>query len=227
MASAISKHEIRRNPLAEWVGLTVRFVQKRRAIVLAALVVLLVLGVAGAAYLWYQARQDREASIALSEAQAGLRSEKPGETPKLEDSIRRYQAIARQFRGTVSAEEALIRLGNLQYDNGKMDEAKAAFDDYLKSYPRGRFVLMAGLGKAYAEEAKGDLQGAAQTLSDTLNGRSDAPFAGELYTALARVYEHLKKTDEAVRVYNQIVEHYPQTSWAQNALTRMSALKAK
>ena len=227
MASAISKHEIRRNPLAEWVGSTIRFVQKRRAIILAALAVLLVVGAAGAAYVWYQARQEREASIALSEAQAGLRSEKPGEAPKAEDSIRRLQDIARQFRGTESAEEALIRLGNLQYDNGKVDEAKAAFDEYLKSYPRGRFVLMAGLGKAYADEARGDFQGAAQTLADTLSAKSDAAFAGELYTALARVYENLKKTDEAVRVYDQIVERYPQTSWAQNALSRISALKTK
>lgn len=227
MASATRKQEIRRNPLAEWVGLVVRFVREERTIVLAVLAAVVVMAAAGAAYWWYQSRQERLASVALAEAQATLRGNKPGAPGNLDESMRRLQAIAQQYRGTESAEEALIRVGNLQFDNGKPDEAKATFGEYLNIYPRGRFVLMAGLGKAYAEEAKGDLQGAAQTLSDTLNRRSDSALAGEAYSALARIYEGLKKSDEAMRVYNQIVERYPQSSWAQNALERMSGLKAK
>ena len=227
MASAISKHEIRRNPLAEWVGLVVRFVREQRTIVLAVLTVAVILAAGGAVYRWYQSRQEREGSVALAEAQANLRGEKPGAPGNPEEAMKRFQAIAQQYRRTESAEEALIRLGNLQFDNGKLDEARATFGEYLNSYPRGRFVIMAALGKAYAEEAKGDLQAASQTLSDALNRRSDSPLSGEAYSALARTYEGLKKTDEAMRVYNQIVERYPQSSWAQNALDRMAALRAK
>ena len=227
MASATRKQEFRRNPLAEWVGLVVRFVRERRTIVLAVLAAALVIVAAGAAYWWYQTRQEREASMALAEAQATLRGDKPGAPGNLDESMRRLHAIAQQYRGTESAEEALIRLGNLQFDNGKLDEAKATFGEYLNTYSRGRFILMAGLGKAYAEEAKGDLQGATQTLSDILDRRNDSALAGEAYSALARINEGLKKPDEAMRVYNQIVERYPQTSWAQNALERMSGLKSK
>ena len=55
----------------------------------------------------------------------------------------------------------------------------------------------------------------------------DDPLAGEAYTSLAHVYEAMKKPEDALRIYSQIAERFPQTHWAQNALQRMSALKSK
>jgi len=37
----------------------------------------------------------------------------------------------------------------------------------------------------------------------------------------------MKKPEDALRVYSQIAERFPQTHWAQNALQRMSVLKSK
>lgn len=227
MASAISKQEIRRNPLAEWIGLVVRFVGGHRNLAVGFLVGFVIVSAGGSAYWWFTSRQEREASAALAEAQTSLRGDKPGAPGNLDVAMQRFRAVSERFPGTESGEEASIRLGNLQFENGKLDEAKATFDEYLKVYPRGRFVLMAGLGKAYVQEAKGDLQGAAQTLSDLVARPDDGPLAGEAYSTLGRIYESLKKPDDAMRVYNQIVEQFPQTSWAQNALDRMSSLKTK
>lgn len=227
MASAISKKEIRRNPLADWLVVTVRFVQARRTAVLAALVALGLLAAAGYGYWWYQERREDEASRALARAHATIRAEQPGTPGNRDEAMKRYREIAEQYRGTRSAEESLIALGNLQFEAGKMDDAVGSFGEYLTIYPRGRFRVMAGLGKAYAQEAKADLQGAAKTLSELLDRDKDDPLAGEAYMALARMYEGLKKPDEAMRVYGQVVERFSQTQWAQHALQRMSALKAK
>lgn len=227
MASAISKKEIRRNPLADWLVVTVRFVQARRTAVLAALVALGLLAAAGYGYWWYQERREDEASRALAGAHATFRGEQPGTPGNRDEAMKRYREIAEQYRGTRSAEESLIALGNLQFEAGKMDDAVGSFGEYLTIYPRGRFRVMAGLGKAYAQEAKADLQGAAKTLSELLDRDKDDPLAGEAYMALARMYEGLKKPDEAMRVYGQVVERFSQTQWAQHALQRMSALKAK
>jgi len=224
MTSAISKQEIRRNLLVEWLVVTVRFVQARRTAVLAALVALGLLTAAGFGYWWYQERREDEASRALARAHSTLRGEQPGNP---DEAMKRYREIARQYRGTRSAEESLIALGNLQFEAGKMDDAIGSFGDYLTAYPRGRFRVMVGLGKAYAQEAKGDLQGAAKTLSELLDRDKDDALAGEAYMALARMYEGLKKPDEAMRVYGQVVEKFSQTQWAQHALQRMSALKTK
>ena len=87
--------------------------------------------------------------------------------------------------------------------------------------------MEAALGKAYAQESKGDLQGAAQTLSKILERDKDNPLAGEASVSLGRVYEELKKQDDALRVYGEVAEKHPETRWAQYALQRMSVLKTK
>jgi TolA-binding protein len=227
VASAIRKQEIRRNPLAEWVGAAVRFVQAHQAPVLAVVVVLAIGGAVAAGYWWHQERQEEEASRLLAGAFAAMRGEQPGSSGNPEEATKRFQAVVQQFPKTRSAEEALIALGNLRYSDGKIDEALQIFDQYLTIFPRGRFRVMAGLGKAYAQEAKGDFEGAAQILSALLDRDKDDPLAGEAYMSLARVYEEMKKPDDAMQVYGQVVEKYSQTRWAQHALQRMSALKTK
>lgn len=227
MASAITKQEIRKNPLAEWLGMAARFVQGHRAAVLAVLVVLVLGGTAGAGYWWYQERRENEADRALTRAFAAMRAEQAGSSGNPEEAAKRLQEVVQQFPRSRSAEEALIYLGNLQYGAGKIDEALGTFSQYLTTFPRGRFRLMAALGKAYAEEAKGDLQGAAETLSQSLERDKENPLAGEAYTSLGRVYEEMRRPDDAMRVYGELVEKYGQTRWAQHALQRMNALKAR
>lgn len=227
MARAISKPEIRRNPLAEWVGATVRFVQAHRVAVVTALAVLAIGASLAGGYWWRQQRKEEGASRLLAKAVSAIRGDQPGAVGNPDEASKALQEVVKEFPRTHSAEEALLALGNVQYGAGKMDEALASFSQYLTAFPRGAFTLMAGLGKAYAQEAKGDLQGAVQTLSHVLERGKDDPLAGEAYMTLARVYEEMTKPDDAMRVYGQVVEKYTQTRWAQYALQRMSALRKK
>ncbi len=86
--------------------------------------------------------------------------------------------------------------------------------------------MMAAIGKAYAEESKGDLAAAEKTLTAAIEKRKNDPLVGEAETSLARVYEGLKRPDEALKVYGQVAESFPQTRWGQYALERMGSLKA-
>lgn len=225
MARAISKQEIRRNPLAEWLAAAVRFFKAHRTTMKAAVAAGAVLGIAGGGYWWYQERQEADAARALAGAYAVLRGDQAGKPGTQEEGVRRFREVTDQHRGTQSAEEAMIAVGNLHYETGKMDEALASYNEYLTAYPRGRFLMMAGLGKAYAQEAKGDPQGAVQTLSAVIDRDRENPLAGEAYMSLARAYEGLKKPEDAMRVYGQVVERFSQTNWAQQALQRMTVLK--
>lgn len=227
MAKAISKQQIRQNLLVDWLAAAVRFVQARWSMVMPALVAVGVAGAAGGGYWWYQERQEDQASRALAGAHTGLVEGQTMSPGNPDETIRRYREVVQQYRGTRSGEEGLIQLGMLQSSAGKVDDALGSFTEYLTTYSRGRFRVMAGLGRAYAQEAKGDLQGAAQTLSLLLERDRDDPLAGEAYVSLGRTYESLKKPDEAMRVYEQVVERYSQSQWAQRALERMSNLKQK
>jgi TolA-binding protein len=225
MVKAITKQAMRRNPLAEWLTSAVRLLQGRRTTILAVAAAVVVIGGAGGAYWWYQERQEAEAARALAAAYGRARGE-PGEQPGIPgDALEQFRSIAERHRGTRAAEEGLIVMGNLQYEAGKVDEAASSYTEYLAAYPRGRFRLMAALGKAYALEAKGDLQGAAQILSHIIERERDNPLAGEAYVTLGRMYEGLKKPEDAMRIYGLVVETFTQTNWAQLALQRMTALK--
>jgi outer membrane protein assembly factor BamD (BamD/ComL family) len=227
MPKEMSKDQIRRNPLAVWVGLAVRFCQDHKALVLGILAALVVAGGSAAGYAWYQQRQEDDAQVLLGKAQAALQGQKPGTPGNAEEAKKQFAELATRFPGTVAGQEALVRLGNLHYDGGKYDEAIGTYGKYLATYPHGVFRLLAGVGQAYAEEAKGDLSAAMKTLVDLLATVKDDPMAGEAYSDLARLYEQSKKPEDALRVYGQISERYPQTRWAQHALDRMSALKPK
>ncbi len=227
MAPPLSKKEMRRNPLAEWVVTIARFVKAHRtAIVAGAIAVVVILGAAGA-YSWYWIHQGQLARAALADAEQALRVETPGTPANTDEAMKRLAAVAKDYRGTESAEEALIRLANLQYDAGKTDEAQRTYADYLKTYSRGRFVLMAAIGQAYVDESKGDYQAGAEALSQALDNAKNSPLAGEAYSELARLYEEMKKPQDAMRVYNQIVEQYGQTYWAQQAQQRLALLRGK
>ena len=227
MAKEISKEMARRNPLAIWVGHTIKFCQDRKGLVTVILVILVVCAGVVGGYSWYQARQEQDAQSVLGKAQTALQGQKPNTPANVEEAKKLFEEVVSRFPGTVAGEEALVRLGNMQYEGGKYDEAIGTYGKYLQTYPRGQFRMLAGIGKGYAEEAKGDLPAAVRTVSDLVGTAKDDPMAGEAYTDLARLYEESKKPEDALRVYGEIAERFPQTRWAQQALQRMAALKAK
>jgi TolA-binding protein len=225
VSSAISKEELRRNVLAEWVGAGVAFVRGHRTAVLAVGIALVVTLIAGLGFHWYQERREREADRALAQAYSLLQSQNPQAPADPVEAMKQLRALVQRFPGTRGAEEALLRLGYLEYDGQKIDEAIATFEEYDRAYPRGRFRIMADLGRGYALMAKHNLDGAAQAFSDIMARSPKDPLVGEAYMSLARVYEAQQKPDEAVRIYGQVVEKFPQTNWSQEALQRMNALR--
>jgi tetratricopeptide (TPR) repeat protein len=227
MPRETSKQDIRRNPLADWVIAGVRYISGHRTLIIALIAAAAVIAGAMGVFFWYEGRQEAEAQKALAGAEKALGIDKPGATPNTDEASKRLSEVAAQYPRTVAAQEALIRLGNFRFDDKKYDDAIAAFSQYLSQFPRGKFRAMAAIGKAYAEEAKGDLEGANKTLNAIVASAPNDPLAGEAYSTLARTYESLKKPEDALRVYGQIAEKFPQTQWAQNALQRMSVLKAK
>ena len=199
--------------------------QSWRVIVAGVALGVLALG-AWVGYDWYQSRRDGEASLALIKASAEIRKQQDTKG-RDEAAIKLFRLVSEQHPGTHAGGEALIRLGHRLYDAGKYDEARDAFGKYVQDYSRGPLRTMAGIGKAYAEEAKGDLGAAEKTLLAAIDGGKDDPLFGEAKLGLARIYEGLKKTDDAVKIYEQLAEKFPQTHWGQYALERMASLRAK
>jgi predicted negative regulator of RcsB-dependent stress response len=227
MTAETSKEILRRNPVAVWIGATINFVRANRTGVLVFIAIALAGGLSYAGYEWYHERREAEARQALITAGARLRAGKPGETVNRDDAMKLLQEVASSHPGTVAAEEALVRLGNFQYEAQKTDEALATYAKYLQEYPRGRYRMMMAISKAYAEEGKGKSEEAIKTLAEITTASKDDPLVGEALLNLGRLYESQKKIDEAMKIYGQLSERYVNTQWGQIALQRMSALRTR
>jgi TolA-binding protein len=137
------------------------------------------------------------------------------------------EKLSVEQRGTKVGGEALIRLGNRLYEAGKFDEARDSFAKYLQEYSGGPMHAAAAIGKAYAEASKGDLPAAEKSLHAAAEAYKGDPMLGEVQMSLARIYEQGKKPDEALKLYGQVAEKYPQSQWAQQAMERIGRLKGK
>jgi len=78
MGKELSKDDVRRNPLAVWVGNALQFGQGHKALLAVILVGAVVAAAAAGAYGWYQERQERAAQTLFVKAQAALVPEKQG-----------------------------------------------------------------------------------------------------------------------------------------------------
>jgi predicted negative regulator of RcsB-dependent stress response len=157
MTADNAKANIRRNPLAVGVDWSFWAARQYRTSLLIALVVVVTAGLAWGGYSWYQEQREGEARASLVQAYAKLRGEKSGETGNPDEAMQLFESLSGRYTGTVSAEEALIRLGNLQDEKQKYEASLATFSRYLREYPRGRFLVLAAIGKAYACETLGKL----------------------------------------------------------------------
>ncbi len=198
-------------------------VQNWRLIVAGLALGVVALGV-WAGYDWYQSRREAEARDAFLKGASEIRKISD---VKLRDeaAVKQFRLVSEQYAGTEAGGEAMVRLGHRLFDMGKYDEAREAYAKYLQGYSRGPLAMMAALGKAYAEESKGDLAAAEKSLAAAIDRGKDDALLGEAQVNLARVYEGLKKPDEALKVYGQVAETLPQTRWGQFALERMGSLK--
>jgi tetratricopeptide (TPR) repeat protein len=193
-----------------------------------------VLAVAAGGVWWWQAeRREGFAGMALMEVNQAFRQQYPagfylpsgeGGERKPDPLIQRYHQVADQFTGTRAGTEAILRAGHLEYSAGQYDAAIADYDRYGRDR-QAPFRAAAFLGKGYALEAKGDVEGAVASfgLAGETAGRD--PVGAEAFLAQGRALEALKKRDEALRIYGLVVERFPQSAWAARATERMSALR--
>ncbi len=194
---------------------------------------LLVLAAAVSLWWWQAVRREGAAGLALAEINQAFRKQYPAgvffpggekEETKPEVLIERYQKVASHYAGTSAAVEALLRAGDLAYGVGQYDAAIRSYDRAAGDR-RPAIRATALLGKGYALLAKGDAEGAVAAFGQAVEAAPKDPVAAEGYLAQGRTLEALKKREEALRAYAQVIEKFPQTSWAQQANERTATLQ--
>ncbi|MCP4404820.1 MAG: tetratricopeptide repeat protein, partial [bacterium] len=122
-----------------------------------------------------------------------------------QETIASYQKILDEFSGTRSAERAIFFLGGLEYERENYTQAREYFSQYLKKYAQGKFALNAKESLAYIVEQDGDYQKAIEgfkALEKSVNESRKA----EVQLAIARNYRSLDRKEEAMKIYQEIVD---------------------
>lgn len=179
--------------------------------------VLLVFAIAGIAFAWQvKVRSAERESLeivakALSEYRpkvlsGGSRREMQEICEKTTEQL---TTVVEEYPGTRVAPVALFYLGECRFHSGDYDEAVAFYSqvlDQAEKVPHLEALALSGLG--YAHEEKGDYEKAIEFYK-----RSDA--AGEfgvgavLLVDIARCYEALGRTPQALESYRQFLKDFP------------------
>jgi tetratricopeptide (TPR) repeat protein len=207
------------DPFMVFVGKIMNFVKTyQQQIIMAVIaVVLAAVVVSGVAYFRHKA-EDRAAAMfgkAVLKYQAA-RQAKEG-SAAFEGIKGDLKAVIDQYGSTSAGRAALIKLGDVSFELKQYDEAVAAYLAALNAFKdQDLFAGLIHSGLAYAYEAKGDMDAAAQHFNQVLSD-PDAVGKDHALFNLARIYQQQGRTDQRVEALEQLVNGYPDSVFYQPA----------
>jgi tetratricopeptide (TPR) repeat protein len=134
------------------------------------------------------------------------------------------QDLSKQYSGTPSGTDALRISGDDAYWRGNWKDAIADYNAFLAKNGSGLIADAVRRSLAYAQESNGQFADAAATYLK-LVGVFDRESSGELLYASARCQIAANKPDEAKKLYQRIIDEFPDSSYqnqARIALGRMA-----
>jgi TolA-binding protein len=129
------------------------------------------------------------------------------------------------FSGTAAAGNAHLLLAENLRKDGKLDEAAATLRAFIDKYPEHPLISGAWTSLAATQEAQGKQDEALSTyqkVSTTFATSFSAPVA---LLGQGRIFKAKGKTDEARRLFDQVINQYPETMFAQQAMRENQQFK--
>ncbi len=167
-------------------------------------------------YTWYRMSQINSELLA---------AEQPNDYDKrISETIGAYIDIKTNQTTTDATPWLLLRLGNVQYDNRKFDDAIETYRELIKKYPHHPAVSLVRLSLGYAYEEKGITKDALQQFEE-IKGEDNPFIKTERALGMGRCYEKLGSTDMAKKAYNEVIGLLPGSDASRLAQYRLENLK--
>lgn len=240
MSSRLTRKDIKRDEVLETIGGFVGFVTKHGKSIVLAAVGLIVLILALVGYRVYAMGRAEEGSRALGRAQrvyeAPIDSEAPepdaAVAPSFADEAGRtararelFESVASEFGGTDAGDIASAYLGSIAAAAGDLEGARERWSGFVDRQPDHllsqeiRVNLMAldrrlGRGEDLVDELRAELASASSKLPEEL-----------LLNQLGLTLEELGRADEALDIYQRLVQDFPQSPYSRVASDRISELE--
>jgi TolA-binding protein len=114
------------------------------------------------------------------------------------------QRLAQEFAGKPIGAQALLRLAEMNMQQGRNKEAADAFQSFLSQFPGHPMTESAQLGLVVVQESAGDFQGAKAQYQQILLGHPSGYTAIAAKLGAARCAEALGLTKEALQAYEEL-----------------------
>lgn len=150
---------------------------------------------------------------------------KEGELQELKGIIKEFDEIQALFPRTSSGKFSILYKGDLHLRLNEFDEALKAYQTFLKKAKKEklyRFFALEGLGYAY--EGKKEFEKALEAYQEILK-LDEIPQWTNVYLNIARCYEKMGKTKEALENYQTFLRLFPKSSLANLVLRKISKLE--
>jgi tetratricopeptide (TPR) repeat protein len=198
-----------------------------RTLVAAGLGLLLLLIVAGGAWLWSSAQQERAQTL-HAEALARVAAVRGGQNPGASaDAVRALESALAQAPGAGLAAQSAYELGNLRFDGGAYPAARSAYEIAALKATSGTIRTLARAGVAATWEAQRDYAKSVDAYAAAVAGEKPGQFYYEdLLLGLGRAQELAGRRDEAVQTYRRLLKEVPKLQRESEVRGRLASLGA-
>ncbi|HAL93110.1 MAG TPA: hypothetical protein DCM68_08830, partial [Verrucomicrobia bacterium] len=146
-----------------------------------------------------------------------MRAESERELGRTDLGRGHYESIVQQFPKSPQAAPALLRLGELAREAGRMADAAKLFRRVAEDYPRNEAVNEALKASALARVRAGDAKGALEDWDALLARKTDGETAAEARLQKALVQIELKKATAAMETLDELLKELPAGAQAARA----------
>jgi TolA-binding protein len=236
----VERRHLKQNEFAETVQSASTWVAENRdlttKVAAAALIVVVLVGV----YLLWQKRTNDQAgtylgiAMAIADAPVVPPPTLPGakQTPntyptekvKFEAALAAFHEVVNRYPSTKAAMAARVEIASTLLTLGRYSESETAYQDVIKDSPNSFYAPMAKLGAAEAQAAQGQFDKAIAAFTELAAQRDGALPVDGVLMRLAQTYLKAGKAKDARAAFQQVVDQFPNSPYANEARQRISQL---
>jgi TolA-binding protein len=173
-------------------------------------------------YQWYRNQAEAEAIAALHKILTpASQTERPGGP-----SAQAFLQVATAHPGTSAGAQALLFGTEALFRENKFAEAKAQFENFLRTYPDHPLAATAAFGIAACLDAMDKTSEALTAYQDVVSRYAGSVVASQAKLGLARLYETKGDLAQALRIYDELARPTASSAWGAEASARREQLLA-
>jgi tetratricopeptide (TPR) repeat protein len=197
-----------------------------RTLLAVGLGVVAVILVAGGAWFWYSAQQERAQAVhadALAQASTARTAQATAEAKA--GAMRALESALAQAPGAPLAAQSAYELGGLRFDAGQYGPARAAYEIALAKGGGVTIQTLARAGIAATWEAERDFAKGIEAYRAALTDQKPGQFYYEdLLLGLGRTQEMAGRRDDAIQTYRRLLKEVPKMQRESEVRGRLASL---